>query len=86
MSAFRKNPAVRFWARTLAVAVLAAVAQGIIDGVAWDVLLRGAEVGAAYAVLGLLTPLEPFVGPAKVAVEVPADKATITRARPESTR
>lgn len=85
---FKGNPAVRFWARALlaaAIAGLAVAATIWIDNA--YVRVSSAVVGAlaAYLGIGATTPVEPFVGANKVDVEVPADKATIIRARPEAT-
>lgn len=74
MSWFRRSPAVRMAARTVAVAVIVAAIKTWLDGASWEVVARAAEVAGAYAVLGLLTPLEPLVGN-KTAVEVPSPPA-----------
>lgn len=77
-----KTPNARFAARTIVVAVIgylaSALAQGGTDGITdWGALGWGAASAAAYAVIGLLTPTEPFVGvTSKTPVEVPADQST----------
>lgn len=81
MDAFRKNPAVRFWARTLVVAIVGYAVAALREGeiADWHAFGWGLATAAGTALVGLLTPVEPFVGAFKVPVEVPADKATIVR-------
>lgn len=68
---WRTNATARAGVRTVAVAVVsyfvAALAQGgaVAD---WHSFLWGAAGAAGYAVLGVLTPLEPKIGPVKADV------------------
>lgn len=80
MSAFRKiadtwrrSPAVRMVARAGATAFGAYVVDSIQKGTPFSLSAAGLAAGAAvvYAIVGLLTPLEPHVGVAKARVEVP---------------
>lgn len=67
--AWKANPAVRVAARTVVIALLgyivAAYAKGITD---WKSFAAGGIIAVCYAILGLLTPLEPKVGPVKAEV------------------
>jgi hypothetical protein len=75
----RLNPRYRFAMRSLVIGLLAYFMQDLSDGEidSWDALYDAAKVSLAYTVLGLLTPLEPFVGVNKpVKVEVPVPPAT----------
>lgn len=77
-----KTPRSRFAARTLVVAAASyVVSSGAAGGdfADWGSFGWGLAGAVAYAVVGLLTPTEPFVGirPAEP-VEVPADSSTPT--------
>jgi hypothetical protein len=78
---FKSSPTLRFWVRTLVVAALGYVTTtltaGIADGFDWQKFalgLLGTLAGAAYAVIGASTPVEPFVG-IQTEVEVPVPPA-----------
>ena len=66
---------VRFAGRTFAIAVITYAYKAQSDGsFSFDALLDTAKIAGSYALLGLLTPMEPFVGvgkPAEVAVPSP---------------
>lgn len=87
MKAFKESPAVRFWTRTIVVAVIgyaatffATVAVDEFDAAKFLWGLGGAVFsGLAYALIGSGTPVEPFVGVNKVEVEVPSPPATPVR-------
>ena len=68
-------PSARMAARTFAIAVATFLWKSQSDGsFTMDALLDTVKVAGTYAVLGLLTPLEPFVGvgkPDQVAVPSP---------------
>lgn len=61
---WRRSPAVRMTVRAMAVAVLTFFATSFAAGdvVDWKGLLYGAAAAAIYALLGILTPMEPKVG------------------------
>lgn len=80
--AFRKSPEFRFALRTIVVAVIsyfvAVLAQGgaVTD---WTSFAWGIGGAIANALVGLLTPVEPFVGVKPKAVEVPRPPAVIEK-------
>lgn len=81
--ALLKSPRARFYARTIVVAVIgygaSAIAQGGSGLHDLSSFALGAASAGAYAVVGLLTPTEPFVGLKQAGpVEVPADSTTQT--------
>lgn len=61
---WRRYPAVRMTLRAMAVAVITFFASSFAAGdvVDWKGVLYGAGAAALYALLGILTPLEPKVG------------------------
>lgn len=77
MNAFKHNPAVRFWTRTILVAVVSYAVSAWHDGIGdWAAFAKGAAGAAIYALVGLLTPVEPFVGVNKPSnIEVPSPPA-----------
>ena len=64
------SPRWRMTIRTLVIGILVYVFQDLSDGDIddWELLGKSALVSLSYAALGLLTPLEPFVGIGKPAV------------------
>lgn len=72
-TAWRTSPTLRMVARAGATAFGAYVADSIQKGTAFSLTAAGLAAGAAaiYAVVGVLTPVEPHVGIAKARVEVP---------------
>lgn len=73
---WKKNPTVRLAARNLAVAAAAYVAGGLLSGFTeWKAFAASAITSGITTILGLTTPLEPFVGVNKVKVEVPSPPA-----------
>ena len=77
----RLNPRYRMATRTLVIGIIAYAMQDLSDGDidSWDALYDAAKISLAYTVLGLLTPLEPFVGVNKPdRVEVPKPPAVPT--------
>lgn len=70
-------PSVRFAGRTFAIAVATYAYKAQSDGsFSLDALLDTAKIAGSYALLGLLTPLEPFVGVGKPdVVAVPSPPA-----------
>lgn len=74
MEWFKNSPAFRYWTRVVVVAVVSYGVSAYHDGITdWTSFAKGAVAAAAYAVVGLLTPVEPFVGvqPSDVKVPVP---------------
>jgi hypothetical protein len=71
--AWRRSPEVRMVARAVAVAVAAYAADAVRSGKPLSLHTAAAAGGAAgiYAIIGLVTPVEPHVGVAKARVEVP---------------
>lgn len=72
------SPRLRMTIRTLVIGGVVYFAQDLSDGDLddWEGLWLSLKVSASYAILGLLTPLEPFVGVGKPdRVEVPAPPA-----------
>jgi hypothetical protein len=63
--AWRKYPKVRMAARTLAVGVITYLVSEVGDGDIddWGALGDAMITAAIYALAGIFTPLEPFVGP-----------------------
>lgn len=82
VAAFRKSPAVRMVARSIAVAIAGYVADSLKGGVvfSWSALAIAAGTAAGYAILGIFTPVEPLVGN-KTRVDVPVPPAQPERAR-----
>jgi hypothetical protein len=73
------SPKYRMAMRSLVIGVLTYAAQDLSDGDIddWEAIYTTLKVTVAYTVLGLLTPLEPFVGIGKPdRVEVPTPPAT----------
>lgn len=70
-------PAARMALRTFAIAVITYLYKAQSDGsFTFDALLDTVKIAGSYALLGLLTPLEPFVGVGKpdvVAVDPPPE-------------
>jgi hypothetical protein len=75
VATWRKSPQIRFYARTVAVAVGAYIANTIYSGNAWTLrdLGAGALTAAFTAIVGLFTPLEPHVG-VKADIEPPTGR------------
>jgi hypothetical protein len=77
--AWRENPKVRFLARTVVVAAATYLVTAFQQGQAIDLTALGvaAVTAGLTATIGILTPVEPLVGPsfAKPVVEVPAPPA-----------
>lgn len=74
MDWFKNSPAFRYGARVVAVAVVTYAVSAYHDGITdWTAFAKGVAGAAIYALVGLLTPLEPFVGvkPSDVNVPVP---------------
>lgn len=76
---YRSSPAARMVLRAAASGAAAYVVASIHAGVAISLVALAAAAGTAagYAIIGLLTPTEPFVGvgkPSKVEVPVPPAK------------
>jgi len=69
---FKSSPAVRMWVRVIVLAILSWFVQLPLDN-DWSsrTLISGA-LAVAYAIIGLLTPMEPMVG-IKSKVEVPRE-------------
>jgi len=60
---FKTNPAVRAAVRSVVVAVLTYLVGGFTTGFGdWKSVAYGVGAAAAYALLGVLTPIEPKVG------------------------
>jgi hypothetical protein len=78
---WREKPSVRMAARNLAVAVASYIAGGLVSGFSdWRAFAASAITTTVTTVLGLTTPLEPFVGIGKVdRVEVPVPPAAPDR-------
>lgn len=78
---FKTSPKVRVAVRALVVAVLAYFVQALAEGGGrlddWQAFAWGAAAAAAYAVIGILTPVEPLVG-VQTPVEVPVPPAEPT--------
>lgn len=78
---YRSSAAARFWLRQIAFAIVSffvsATAQGSVSD--WHNFLWGLAGAVATALLGLLTPLEPFVGVKAKRVEVPQPPAVPDR-------
>lgn len=70
---WRASPKLRFAARTVAVAVAGYVVQTVRSGqpLDWKSFASGAATAAITALVGLFTPLEPYVGVNKAAVTAP---------------
>lgn len=72
---WKSNPAVRVAARQVAIAVASYVAAGIVSGFGdWRAFVASLITTTITTLLGLTTPLEPFVGinkPRNVQVPVP---------------
>lgn len=76
-STWKKNPRVRFWARTAVAAIGGALVASYLNGEIVDLhTLWGAFIAAGFKFLiGFFTPEEPFVGVNKAIVEVPSPPA-----------
>lgn len=75
---FRSSPQFRFALRTIVVAIIAYFVAVLAQGGAitdWQSFAWGAAGATANALVGLLTPVEPFVGVKAKAVEVPSPPA-----------
>lgn len=87
---WRRSPAVRAIARAAASGAAGYVADSFRTGHVFSLTALGVAAGTAagYAVLGILTPLEPYVGPAaaKARVEVPVPPADPEPARNRRSR
>lgn len=77
---WRTSPAVRFVVRNVVVAAAVYVLDSIrLDEViTFAALWHAAVVAGCTSLVGLLTPIEPFVGVGKVPVEVPSPPAEPT--------
>lgn len=76
MNIFRTSPAFRFGVRTVVVAIITYCASAIATGFTdWKAFALGAAGAAANALIGLLTPVEPFVGVKPAGVQVPSPPA-----------
>ena len=82
MNSFKTSPALRAGVRAIVVAVITYFVSALTQGGGkiddWHSFAWGVAGGVAYAILGLLTPVEPFVG-VKAKVEVPTPPAIPTR-------
>lgn len=78
---WKRNPAVRMAARSVAVAVGAYAADAIKTGKPLTLGTLAAAAGAAaiYAAIGLLTPVEPHVGPARAKVHIPPEPGLVPK-------
>jgi hypothetical protein len=78
---WKSSPKLRFAARTVAVAVAGYVVQTVRSGqpLHWQTFAAGIGTAAITALVGLFTPLEPFVGVNKTKVDVPAPPATVPK-------
>lgn len=77
MSWFKESPAFRYWTRVVVVAVVAYAVSAYHDGITdWSAFAKGVVGAAVYAVVGLVTPVEPFVGVKPNDVKVPVPPAT----------
>ena len=81
LNSWRGSPALRFFVRTIVVAAATYVVTALQQGEAIDLTALGVAAATAglTALVGLLTPVEPFVGPSfakpeKVEVPVPPAK------------
>lgn len=74
---WKSSPKIRFAARTLMVGIAGAVWQSWRQGTItdWATLKAAVTTAAITAVVGFITPLEPFVGVNKTTVEVPSPPA-----------
>lgn len=74
---WRKSPKARFYGRTAAVAFAGYVVQTVRAGevFTWSGLVTGGGTAVITAILGLTTPIEPFVGFNKTRVDVPVPPA-----------
>ncbi len=74
---WQEQPAVRFVVRNVVVAIAVYVLDAIrLDsGISVTALWHAAVVAGCTSLVGLLTPVEPFVGVGKVPVEVPSPPA-----------
>lgn len=75
-AAWRRSPEVRMVARAVTTAAGAYIADAIRSGKPLSLHTAAVAGGAAgiYAIVGLLTPVEPHVGVAKARVEVPPSR------------
>ena len=76
------SPKIRLAVRTVVIAMVTYFAQDISDGDIddWEGVWLAGKVAGGYALLGLFTPLEPFVGFNKPdRVEVPSPPAVKER-------
>ena len=75
--AWKKSPVLRMVSRSIAVAVVSYVMGAFQAGEALTLtgLYLAAGTSGGTAILGVLTPLEPFVGVNKATVEVPSPPA-----------
>lgn len=74
---WKTSPKARFYTRTAAVAFAGYAVQTIRSGTVFTVsgLIAGGGTAAVTALIGLTTPIEPFVGINKAPVEVPSPPA-----------
>lgn len=77
---WKESPKARFYARTIVVAVAGYAVQTIRSGepFTWAALATGGFTAAVTAIVGLTTPVEPFVGINKAKVDVPSPPAEPT--------
>lgn len=72
------SPRYRLAIKTVVIAIITYVAKDLSDGDIddWESIYIAAKVSIGYAVIGLLTPIEPFVGVNKPdVVKVPSPPA-----------
>ncbi len=73
------SPRIRFAIKTVAIAGVTYAYKSQSDGsFSVDALLDTIKIAGTYAVLGLLTPLEPFVGVKPETVQVADETTTIS--------
>jgi hypothetical protein len=73
---WKTSPKLRFAARTVGVAAAGYIVQSYRGGFTdWKSFASGLATAAITALLGLITPLEPFVGVNKAKIEVPSPPA-----------
>jgi hypothetical protein len=75
-SPYHTSPAFRFGLRTVVVAIISYIATGIAAGFEdWKPFALGVAGAGMNAIVGLLTPVEPFVGVKASGVQVPVPPA-----------